>query len=126
MPEENNASRGRRRRKLVLSAEEKLQVYQQLLSGELSQRQAAERWDVDPPTIMRIRRVAREGALGALRACPRTRSIARNDHARQNGGSGAVDVALDMPTAPRHDAASGGCVQRRQHDQRLPPAGSMS
>jgi len=27
---------------------------------------AAERWDLDPTTIMRIRRVAREGALGAL------------------------------------------------------------
>ena len=56
----------RRRRKRVLSAEEKLQIYQQLLSGELSQRAAAERWDVDPTTIMRIRRVARESVLAGL------------------------------------------------------------
>jgi transposase-like protein len=65
MSEQNDGS-ARRRRKRVLSAEEKLQIYQQLLSGELSQRAAAERWDLDPTTIMRIRRVAREGALGAL------------------------------------------------------------
>ena len=54
------------RRKRSLSAEEKLQIWQQLLTGELSQRQAAERWNVDPTTIMRIRKVGREGALGAL------------------------------------------------------------
>jgi transposase-like protein len=54
------------RRKRPLSAEEKLQIWQQLLTGELSQRQAAEQWGVDPTTIMRIRRVGREGALGAL------------------------------------------------------------
>ena len=65
MSEQNDGS-ARRRRKRVLSAEENLQIYQQLLSGELSQRAAAERWDLDPTTIMRIRRVAREGALGAL------------------------------------------------------------
>ena len=63
---EQKSGSARRRRKRVLSAEEKLQIYQQLLSGELTQRGAAERWDVDPTTIMRIRRVAREGALGAL------------------------------------------------------------
>jgi transposase-like protein len=55
-----------RRRSRPLSAQEKYQIWQQLLSGELSQRQAAERWDVDPTTIMRIRRVGREGALAAL------------------------------------------------------------
>ena len=65
MSEQENGSR-RRRRKRSLSAEEKLQIWLQLLSGETSQRQAAERWEVDPTTIMRIRRVARAGALSAL------------------------------------------------------------
>jgi transposase-like protein len=65
MSEQQNAGRGRRRKR-SLSAEEKLQIWLQLLSGELSQRQAAERWEVDPTTIMRIRRVARAGALTAL------------------------------------------------------------
>ena len=54
------------RRKRVLSAQEKYQIWQQLLTGELTQRQAAEQWGVDPTTIMRIRRVARAGALSAL------------------------------------------------------------
>jgi transposase-like protein len=65
MSEQQNASRGRRRKR-ALSAEEKLQIWLQLLSGEVSLRQAAERWEVDPTTIMRIRRVARAGALSAL------------------------------------------------------------
>jgi transposase-like protein len=60
----NAKSRSRRAR--PLSAEEKYQIWQQLLTRELSQRQAAERYDVDPTTIMRIRRVGREGALAAL------------------------------------------------------------
>ncbi|MGH2843826.1 MAG: hypothetical protein ACRDKL_09605 [Solirubrobacteraceae bacterium] len=56
----------RRRPKRVLSVQEKHQVYLQLLTGELSQRRASERWGVDPTTIMRIRKVGREGALSAL------------------------------------------------------------
>ena len=58
-----DASRRNGRRKRVLSAQEKYQIWQQLLTGELTQRQAAEQWNVDPTTIMRIRRVGREGAL---------------------------------------------------------------
>ncbi len=46
----SGAQNGRRRR--ALSAEEKYQLWQQLLTGELSQRQAAERWKVDPTTVM--------------------------------------------------------------------------
>jgi transposase-like protein len=65
MSEQNGKSR-RQRRSRPLSAEEKLQIWQQLVTGECSQRQAAERWNVDPTTIMRIRRVGREGALSAL------------------------------------------------------------
>ena len=60
--------RGRRRRKRMLSAQEKYQIWQQLLTGELSQREAAQRWGVDQTTIMRIRKVARESALAGLAA----------------------------------------------------------
>ena len=60
---------GRRRRgKRMLSAAEKYQIWLALLSGELSQREAAERWGVDPTTIMRIRKVAKESALAGLAA----------------------------------------------------------
>jgi transposase-like protein len=65
MSGQNGKSR-RQRRSRPLSAAEKLQIWQQLVTGECSQRQAAERWNVDPTTIMRIRRVGREGALSAL------------------------------------------------------------
>jgi len=65
MSEHNSGSPGRKRKR-TLSAEEKLQIWLQLLSGETTQRQAAERWNVDPTTIMRIRRIARAGALSAL------------------------------------------------------------
>jgi transposase-like protein len=62
------SSNGGRRRKRMLSAQEKYQIWQQLLSGELTQREAAQRWGVDPTTIMRIRKVARESALAGLAA----------------------------------------------------------
>lgn len=63
----HDSGRGRRRKRM-LSAAEKYQVWQQLLSGECSQREAAERWGVDPTTIMRIRKVAKESALAGLAA----------------------------------------------------------
>jgi len=66
MSQPKDAGRRNGRRRRSLSAEEKYQIWQQLLTGELTQRQAAEQWNVDPTTIMRIRRVGREGALGAL------------------------------------------------------------
>ena len=66
------------RRKRPLSAEEKYQIWQQLLTGELTQRQAAEQWNVDPTTIMRIRRVGRESALAGL---------AQSKPGRRDGGA---------------------------------------
>src|SRR3954447_20288259 len=66
MSEAQDPTRRNGRRQRSLSAQEKYQIWQQLLTGELTQRQAAEQWNVDPTTIMRIRRVGREGALSAL------------------------------------------------------------
>jgi transposase len=73
------------RRMRALSAQEKYQIWQQLLTGELTQRQAAEQWSVDPTTIMRIRRVGREGALSAL---------AQSRPGVRAGASGARDAEL--------------------------------
>jgi transposase-like protein len=64
----NGRDRAGRRRKRMLSAQEKYQIWVQLLSGEISQRDAAERWGVDPTTIVRIRKVAKESALAGLAA----------------------------------------------------------
>ncbi len=64
----NGRDRAGRRRKRMLSAQEKYQIWLQLLTGELSQRDAAQQWGVDPTTIMRIRKVAKESALAGLAA----------------------------------------------------------
>jgi transposase-like protein len=72
-----------------LNAEEKYQIWQQLLTGELTRRQAAEQWNVDPTTIMRIRRVGREGALTAL---------AQSKPGRRDG-SGGQDAELGAARA---------------------------
>jgi transposase-like protein len=70
-----------RRRKRMLSAQEKYQIWLQLLTGEVSQRDAAERWGVDPTTIMRIRKVVKEAALAGLAASkPGARREAEDAH----------------------------------------------
>ena len=69
----------------MLSAQEKYQIWVQLLIGEVSQRDAAERWGVDPTTIMRIRRIGREGALSAL---------AQSRPGVRAGSAGAQDAEL--------------------------------
>jgi transposase len=59
---------GKRRRKRLLTPSEKYEIWVQLLTGELTQREAARQWQVDPTTIIRIRKVAKDGALAALAA----------------------------------------------------------
>jgi transposase len=56
----------RRRRKRVLTAQQKYEVWLGLVTGELSHSQAAQRWGVDRSTIARIRQVAKDGAMAAL------------------------------------------------------------
>ncbi len=86
-----------RRRKRSLSAEEKYQIWLQLLTGELSQRGASEKWNVDPTTIMRIRRVGRDGALQAL---------AQSRPGRRNG-SDPVDAELRAARAEIYPSRHG-------------------
>ncbi len=59
---------GGRRRRRMLTAQEKYQIWLQLVTGEVSQRDAAEQWGIDPTTVMRIREVAKEAALAGLAA----------------------------------------------------------
>jgi|GEM_PF-920328 len=60
------SSSARRRRRLAPS--EKYQLYLQVLTGQATQREAAERWKVDRSTVVHICRVAKQGALDALAA----------------------------------------------------------
>jgi transposase len=57
---------GGRRRKRVLTPQQKYEIWLQLVTGELSQNQAADEYGVDRSTIARIRVVAKQGALDAL------------------------------------------------------------
>lgn len=61
-------SSGSRRRKRFLSPSEKYEMWVGLLRGEYTTVQAAERAEVDRTRIMRVRQVAKQGALDALAA----------------------------------------------------------
>lgn len=52
----------------MLSPSEKYEIWLQLLRQEVTMAEAAAQWQVDRSTIMRIRTVAKEGALAALAA----------------------------------------------------------
>lgn len=58
--------RAGRRPKRFLTPAEKYQAFVQVLCGELNVAQCAERWGVDRSTIMKVREVAKQGALAAL------------------------------------------------------------
>lgn len=58
--------RAGRRAKRFLSPAEKYQAYVQMLCGEMTVAQCAERWGVDRSTMMKAREVAKQGALAAL------------------------------------------------------------
>ena len=59
-------SNGGRRSKRFLSPSQKYEIWLGLLRGEFSTIEAAERAGVDRSTIMKLRSVARQGALEAL------------------------------------------------------------
>jgi len=67
MPDQQRGTdRAGRRAKRFLSPSQKYEVFLQLVRQELTMAEAAEHWQVDRGTIMRIRTVAKEGALEAL------------------------------------------------------------
>ena len=67
MPEsERGTDRIGRRAKRFLSPSQKYEIWLQLLRQETTISEAADRFEVDRSTIMRIREVARQGALAAL------------------------------------------------------------
>lgn len=59
-------SDGRKRRRL--SPSEKYELFVSVLSGQATQREAAERFGVDRSTVVHACRTARQGALDALAA----------------------------------------------------------
>ena len=66
--QDSGRDRRGRRAKRFLSPSQRYELWLQLVTGELSQSEAAERFGVDRSTVMRIRQVAKQGALEALAA----------------------------------------------------------
>ena len=76
---------GARRRPRVLSPETKWEIFLEVASREMTQADAARKWQVDVSTVIGIRRAVKDAALAALatrrgrggtawrRAPPRTR-----------------------------------------------------
>ena len=91
-PGRSAGSNGGRRRKRFLSPSQKYEIWLGLLRGEFSTVEAADRAGVDRSTIVKLRTVAKQGALDALAASPRgfarvarTRSLPRRG--RRSPGS---------------------------------------
>ncbi|HET7385028.1 MAG TPA: hypothetical protein VFJ19_00015 [Nocardioidaceae bacterium] len=69
MPEKNSGTgAGKRRSKRMLSPSQKYEIWLQLLRQEVTIAEAATSQQVDRSTIMRIKQVAKDGALAALAA----------------------------------------------------------
>ena len=57
-----------RRAKRFLSAEQKYEIWLKILTGELTTNEAAVRAGVDRSTVLKLRKVAKDGAIAALQA----------------------------------------------------------
>jgi transposase-like protein len=69
MTSQNGASKDRRRRRLT--AQEKYQVWLEVVAREASQREVADRWGIDRSTVIKITNVAKQAALdGLARSAP--------------------------------------------------------
>lgn len=71
--------RGGRRSKRFLTPSQKYEIFLQLVRQEATMAEAAESWKVDRSTVLRIRTVAKQGALDALAASRPGKSVQR-DH----------------------------------------------
>lgn len=71
--------RAGRRSKRFLTPLQKYEIFLQLVRQEVTMAEAAEQWQVDRSTIMRIRTVAKEGALEALASSRPGRPAAERD-----------------------------------------------
>ncbi len=65
-PDNRGTERAGRRAKRFLTPSQKYEIFLQLVRQEMMSAEAADNWKVDRSTIMRIRTVAKEGALEAL------------------------------------------------------------
>lgn len=64
----DESSGGKRRKRRYLTAVEKFQVWLEVVTGQGSQREVADRWGVDRSTVVGIVKTAKQGALDRLTA----------------------------------------------------------
>jgi len=83
MTDRESTNRKRRKRRL-LTPQEKYQVWLEVVTGEGSQREIADKWGVDRSTVTAIVKTAKQGALDRLAAARPGR-----------GGKSAEEVALE-------------------------------
>jgi len=79
------ASSDARRRATNLSAETKWEIFLQVTAGEISQAEAARKWQVDVSTVIGIRRTVKNAALVALASKP-GQPGAQRDWQLEDGG----------------------------------------
>lgn len=60
------SSPGRRRKRRLLSPEQKWEVFLEVTSQELTQADAARKWGVDTSVVIKLRRDAKDAALAAF------------------------------------------------------------
>ncbi len=66
----SNSAVNQRKQRRLLSPAQKYELYVSVLSGQQTQRDAAQKWKIDRTTVTTICRTAKEGALEALSARP--------------------------------------------------------
>ena len=59
---------GRRRKRRLLSPEQKWEIFLEVTSRELTQADAARKWRVDTSVVIKVRRDAKDAALAAFAA----------------------------------------------------------
>jgi transposase len=79
MMSENRAAPGRRKRRL-LTPEEKWEIFLEVTSQELTQADAARKWGVDTSVVIKLRRDAKDAALAAFAAAKPGRIRDPRDH----------------------------------------------
>lgn len=74
----DSSQKSGRRPRRVLSPEAKWEIFLKVTSGELTQADAARKWQVDVSTIIGIRRIAKDAALAAFARKPGRQAKERN------------------------------------------------
>lgn len=80
----DDTSVGRRRKRRLLSPEEKWQIFLEVTSRELTQADAARKWRVDTSVVIKLRRDAKDAALASFAA------------SKPGGSRDPRDVEIDM------------------------------